>query len=149
MKLLLNQKFTLEIPRDNEEVEIITGTLLPLSKEQKREIKEIVSAENKKANDLNKSSVALNRYIIKVQKAEKEESDTLDKMYETLDKMTSDIDTQRDNLSDIEIGEVTAKKRFYFSVKSDKHERLVEICELVGYLKVMETIFKDIEEGKL
>jgi len=154
MKLNLSQPFTLEIPHANAETEIIKGTLTPYSKTQRQESKKEFDNEKQSIKTLQKKSTKLRRLALQVEKAEQnnntpEDAERLELLYAELDEKTDEVEALTDSLGDMDINEAIALKRFTTSVKTNKHERLIEICNLVGYVEVMETIHKDIEEGKL
>lgn len=150
MKLELQQKFSLEIPTSGED-EIITGTIAPISKQQKKDNEKAFDNERKLSKDLQKKSTKLRRLALKVEKAERDETtkeSNLTKLYKDIDALSDEVETQTEELLELDITEKVAKSRFDLSVKSEQLDRLKEICELVGYSKVIETIHKEVQEGK-
>jgi len=150
MKLLIQQKFSLEIPHENKDDEIIIGLLTPISKKQKRENKQAFKEDETKAKKLQKDSLKLNRLAIKVDKASKSDMSEaeLEKLYNEVDELSERVETKNEELQNEDIYEKVAKKQFNQSVKSEQLDRLIEICELMGYRQVLDVIHRDIQEGK-
>lgn len=148
MKLELTQKFSLEIFEENKDDLVITGYITPLSKQQQKEIKQTFEKEQKEANDLQKKSVKLQRFAIKVSKAETKDDENIENLYKTLDKMTLDVENLTTKIQENDIKDKLSQSLFNSRVKSNDIEKLKDICGLVGYSKVMKTIQKDIDAGK-
>ena len=144
MKLILTQPFTLEIG-DTEEV--ISGTLKPLSKQEQKDFEKTFNKHQKEAKILQKKSVQINRLTKSIEALEKKDIDVEDKR-EELYKLEDELNADGEKLMELDTNEVTAKKRIEMSVECDNMDRLIELCEIVGYRGILDTIVKDIEEKK-
>jgi hypothetical protein len=133
MKLLLKQPFSLEIPRENEDDEIITGTLSPLSKKQLKDFK-----------DAFKEDQALSDKVRKLQRKLLRLKSTDTKRYDLEDEIR-DLNVE---LLNMDTEESTSKLRFELSVISEQKERMIEISDLISYQEMLSTIVKDIEDKK-
>jgi phenylalanyl-tRNA synthetase alpha subunit len=141
MKLLLKQPFSLEIPHENGEDEILTGTLAPLNKKQLKEFK----THFKKDQDLSNKLSDLSRELSRLEdKARHDGKVDLDKKYKLEDK----IRVLSKELKDLNTEETTAKKRFDLSVESEYLDRIKEIAEFLSYREVLDVIINDIEDRK-
>ena len=132
MKLLLKQKFSLEIPTDAGDDEIIEGTLAPLSKKQFKDFQ----LHFKKNKDLSDELKKLQKIY---RRAEKDKA-----RY----KIEDEIEELNNTLSNLDTEEQTSKYRFDLSVTSNKLDRLHEIASLIGFNSLLASIIKDIEEEK-
>ena len=133
MKLLLKQPFSLEIPRENEDDEIITGTLSPLSKKQLKDFK-----------DSFKKDQALSDKVRKLQRKLLRLKSTDTKRYDLEDEIR-DLNVE---LLNMDTEESTSKLRFELSVISEQKERMIEISDLISYQEMLSAIVKDIEDKK-
>ena len=133
MKLLLKQPFSLEIPRENEDDEIITGTLSPLSKKQLKDFK-----------DAFKEDQALSDKVRKLQRKLLRLKSTDTKRYDLEDEIR-DLNVE---LLNMDTEESTSKLRFELSVISEQKERMIEISDLISYQEMLSAIVKDIEDKK-
>jgi len=133
MKLLLKQPFSLEIPHENEDDEIITGTLSPLSKKQLKDFK-----------DAFKKDQALSDKVRKLQRKLLRLKSTDTKRYDLEDEIR-DLNVE---LLNMDTEESTSKLRFELSVISEQKERMIEISDLISYQEMLSAIVKDIEDKK-
>jgi predicted nuclease with TOPRIM domain len=148
MKLNLTQPFTLEIPHEEKETEIITGALSSITKEQKIKIRNEFENNKAKSIELQKKSIKLNRLAIKVQKAEKDNVNNIEDIYDKYDKLSDEVFNLSSKLEEMETQENVAQTRFNTLVKSNKLDRLKEIANIVGFTRLMKAIDDGVEEGK-
>lgn len=148
MKLELTQKFSLEVSGEEYEDSTITGYIKPITKKQQKELKQSFKEEQKEAKVLQRKSILLQRFAIEVSKAESNNDESIKTLYKTLDKMTLDVENLTEKIQENNVKEKMAESLFNARVNSDNIEKLKEICDIVGYDKVLETIQKDIDEGK-
>ena len=133
MKLLLKQPFSLEIPRENEDDEIITGTLSPLSKKQLKDFKDAFKKDQALSDKVRK----LQRKLLRLKSTDTKRYDLEDEIRDLNVELLS-MDTE----------ESTSKLRFELSVISEQKERMIEISDLISYQEMLSAIVKDIEDKK-
>jgi hypothetical protein len=133
MKLLLKQPFSLEIPHENEDDEIITGTLSPLSKKQLKDFKDAFKKDQALSDKVRK----LQRKLLRLKSTDTKRYDLEDEIRDLNVELLS-MDTE----------ESTSKLRFELSVISEQKERMIEISDLISYQEMLSTIVKDIEDKK-
>jgi Skp family chaperone for outer membrane proteins len=144
MKLILTQPFTLEIG-DTEEV--ISGTLKPLTKKEQKEFEKTFDKHQKEAKALQRKSIQINRLTKSIESLEKKDIDAEEKR-EELYRLEDELNKEGEKLMELDTNEVTAKKRIEMSIECDNFARLTELCEIVGYRVILDTIIEDIEEKK-
>ena len=133
MKLLLKQPFSLEIPHENEDDEIITGTLSPLSKKQLKDFKDAFKKDQALSDKVRK----LQRKLLRLKSTDTKRYDLEDEIRDLNVELLS-MDTE----------ESTSKLRFELSVISEQKERMIEISDLISYQEMLSAIVKDIEDKK-
>ncbi len=149
MKLVFTDKFSLEIPLENGQEEVIKGTVRELKKSEQKEIKAIYKEDKLKEKTLNKLIKEASRFEEKFERDKPNlTEDQIKSGFERLDKYEQDIEEQTENLNSDEMIFKGLRIRFDKTIVSDKKDRLREICEEFGYPKVYEAINRDIEEKK-
>jgi len=133
MKLLLKQPFSLEIPHENADDEIITGTLSPLSKKQLKDFKDAFKKDQALSDKVRK----LQRKLLRLKSTDTKRYDLEDEIRDLNVELLS-MDTE----------ESTSKLRFELSVISEQKERMIEISDLISYQEMLSAIVKDIEDKK-
>jgi len=137
MKLLLEQPFSIEIPTEGKEDEVITGTIREFTKAEKAKFKKSF----KKNTDASKS---IKRKLRDLKRLEAEKEKDTEKIYQLED----EIEDITESINSEDIIENAAKERFSICVKSPDIKRLEELSESVGYTTLLEVIVKDLAEKK-
>lgn len=140
MKLVLKKPFTLEISDTDE---VISGTLSPLSKQEQKEFEKTFTKHNKDAKALQRKSVLLNRLSKTIKHLESTGNENLQVSINEYYALEDEISADTEKLEAQNVSEDAAQKRINMSVVCDDKDRLKEICELVGYQLVLDTIIKD------
>ena len=123
MKLILNNPFTIEIPADGKEDEVLTGTIRDFTKQEKADFKKAFKKNADKSKNIQRKLKELKRLNEKIEK-----------------------DTESLNSEDIL--ENAAKERFEICVQSKDDTRLQELSDQVGYVALLEVMVKDVAEKK-
>jgi len=139
MKFELTQPFSLEIPQDGKEDEIIIGTLSQITKKQQKEFEKDFKKNKDGAIKLQLKTRQLKRLSEKL-----ERGDSTD--HEAKYTLEDEIEAELEKLKILDTEETTSKKRFEISVTSESLERLKELAEIVGYSHLMSVIVKDVTE---
>ena len=157
--LEIQDKFTIEVPSKNGENEIIEGYLAPVSKQFLKDIKKKYDKQTKEAQKLKKENnelIRLNQKISNLDKqieaSESEEKLQLLKEQQALTELAYELSDKVEEASikmqEFDPYEAKAFEHIENRVTSDKQKRIVELCESYGYALILNTINKDIEEGK-
>jgi acetylglutamate synthase len=146
-KINLVDPFSLEIQKDGEIVEVINGRLEQLTKLERKEMRKVVEELHNSGITVAKAQKKYNRLLEKMEFLKtKDRFDELDPIYAEMDALELVIEKQMGDIQENDTKEVGAKLRIEKSVKSDQYDRIIEICEMVGYFTVLDTINKDIAE---
>lgn len=146
MKLQLNQPFTLEITESGKDAEVIQGTLSDTTKKQNLEFITFLAPHKKISDKLQRLSNKLALIEDKISTPKWYQLSFIYRiLFYFLERKVIKMVTA---INSMDIEEQAAKKRFDLCVDSDSIERITELCDLVGYAKVMKTILEDIEEKK-
>ncbi len=149
MKLVFTDKFSLEIPLENGQEEIITGTVRELKKSEQKEIKAIYKEDKQKEKKLNKLIKEASRFAEKFERDKPKLNEAEIKGgFDRVDKYEEDIEEQTEALNSDETILKGLRLRFDKTIESEQKDRLREICEEFGYPKVYEAINRDLEEKK-
>lgn len=147
MKLLLQDKFTLEIPKEDGTFENIDGSLRKLLKNEEKQLK----LDFKEIEDLTSKGLKLvrktNKLIAKKERYDKflteENVAKIDIIDEEIDSLEKEIDTIETALRAKGDSDIQIKKRLELSLGAENKERILQLCQTHGY----SVVFSAIEEG--
>jgi len=161
-KIKLLEQFTIEVPRQSGDNDIIKGSLIPETKKLLKEIENKFEADIKNAKQLQKDFNKLSRLLEKIEsltdtiaiiKDETAKMNMIDKRQSLRDELYLLQDKAEDDTESLkqkDPQEIRAKEHIERRVRADNENKakLIELCDNYGYTMVFETIIKDIEEGK-
>ena len=160
--LKTKEKFTLEIPQENEDNYIIVGKVLADTPQLKKAIKQKYKDRDKVAEENAKMQKKIRRFEQKSQNIQdrlklidekdekvkllKEQQKILDEAY----KLSDEFEKRIEDAEDSDIMEIVCKEHIDNRVIIDEKDKEIfnNTCEEHGYRLVWETIAKDVEEGK-
>lgn len=156
MKLKLLEPFTIEVPRQDGDYDILEGKFLPTTKKFEKDIEAKYSEQIEKAKVLQKKTNKLMRLEQSIQTNEqrlniKLDNDLINKKEQMLNdayNLRDEIEALNEELKDYDMLEIKGKEHINFRLRADEDNKnkILQLCETYGYSMVFDTILKDIEE---
>lgn len=160
MKLKLLEAFTIEVPRQDGDYDILEGKFLPTTKKFEKEIEDRYEEQISKAKALQKKANQLMRLEQSIQINEQKinigaTTELIAKKESLLNEAYSlqdEVETLNNELKSFDMLEIKAREHITARLRAeeDAKNKIIQLCETYGYKMMFETILEDIEEkGKL
>lgn len=152
-KLILRDKFILEIPKTDGENDIIKGTLRKLTKQEMKQIQDNFKSETDKARKLIKNSTKLKKIAKKIERLELQDMDSeniknIERLENEFDSLELILEAGNEELQEMDVEENANKQRLEMSISEDAKVKILSLGATYGYKIVLDKILEGVEEGK-
>lgn len=153
-KLILRNKFTVEVPKQDGTFDIIEGSLRTITKQEQRELEEFFKEGTDLAKKLSKDNTKLNKIQIKLERLTRidfnqeilAKMEELENQFETIEQ---DAQNSLNRLTELDTENKAIQKKMNMLLDDGSKSAILNLSETYGYKLVWDTIQDGIDEGKL